>query len=118
MGKYFSEYLFFSVVLLNKTDLVKKDEINQIKSAIKVLNPKADIATTQYSKVNLDTVINTKKFNMDEAERSAGWLQSLKEELKTEAEEYGIGSFIYRSRYIISIVGSGENCFTKITKNH
>ena len=36
---------------------------------------------------------------MDKAERSAGWLQSLKEELKTEAEEYGIGSFIYKARY-------------------
>ena len=98
---YHFNIFVFSVVLLNKTDLVKKDEINQIKSAIKILNPKADIKTTQYSKVNLDTVINTKKFNMDEAERSAGWLQSLKEELKTEAEEYGIGSFIYRSRYVL-----------------
>ena len=89
------------MILLNKTDLVKKDEINQIKSAIKILNPKADIATTHYSKVNLNTVINTKKFKMDEAELSAGWLQSMKEELKTEAEEYGIGSFIYRSRYLL-----------------
>ena len=40
---------------------------------------------------------------MDKAERSAGWLQSLKEELKTEAEEYGIGSFIYRARYIHTV---------------
>ena len=49
----------FSVVLLNKTDLVNKDEINQIKSAIKILNPEAEIATTQYSKVDLNTVVNT-----------------------------------------------------------
>ena len=47
------------MVLLNKTDLVNKDEINQIKSAIKILNPEAEIATTQYSKVNLNTVVNT-----------------------------------------------------------
>ena len=86
------------MVLLNKTDLVTEKEINQIKSAVKVLNPKASIATTHYSKVELNDVVKTGKFNLEEAEQSAGWLQSLREELKTEAEEYGIGSFIYKAR--------------------
>ena len=86
------------MVLLNKTDLVTEKEINQIKSAVKVLNPKASISTTHYSKVDMNDVVKTGKFNLEEAEQSAGWLQSLREELKTEAEEYGIGSFIYKAR--------------------
>ena len=91
-------FFIFSVVLLNKTDLVKEKEINQIKSAVKILNPNASISTTKHSKIDLNDVLRTGKFNMEEAELSAGWLQSLKEELKTEAEEYGIGSFIYKAR--------------------
>ncbi len=86
------------MILLNKTDLVKDEEINKVKSAVNVLNPKAKIATTNYSKTDLSNVMKTGLFNMNEAEQSVGWLQSMREELKTEAEEYGIGSFVYRSR--------------------
>merc|ERR1719220_291115 len=89
---------FANVVLLNKTDLVKEDEINKIKAAVKVLNPKANVATTLYSKVELKSVMQTGMFKMEDAEQSAGWLQSMKEELKTEAEEYGMGSFVYKAR--------------------
>merc|ERR1719220_2790354 len=89
---------FANVVLLNKTDLVKEDEINKIKAAVKVLNPKAKLATTLYSKVELKSVMQTGMFKMEDAEQSAGWLQSMKEELKTEGEEYGIGSFVYKAR--------------------
>ena len=88
------------MVLLNKTDLVGKDEINKIKAAVKVLNPKAKVDTTLFSKVELKEVMRTGMFNMEEAEQSAGWLQSMKEELKTEAEEYGIGNFVYKARYV------------------
>ena len=91
-------FFTFSVVLLNKTDLVKEDEINKIKAAVKVLNPKANVATTLYSRVELKSVMQTGMFKMEDAEQSAGWLQSMKEELKTEAEEYGIGSFVYKAR--------------------
>ena len=93
--------LIFSVVLLNKTDLVTETEVNKIHYAVKTLNPKANIYKTQHSKVELKTVMKTQKFDFQDAELSAGWLQSLKEEVKTEAEEYGIGSFVYRARYVL-----------------
>ena len=38
-------------------------------------------------------------FNFDEAEQSAGWIEELKKDGHTpETEEYGISSFVYRSR--------------------
>ena len=70
------------MVLLNKTDLVKEDEINKIKAAVKVLNPKANVATTLYSRVELKSVMQTGMFKMEDAVQSAGWLQSMKEELR------------------------------------
>jgi len=38
-------------------------------------------------------------FNFEEAEQSAGWIEELnKEEHTPETEEYGIGSFVYRTK--------------------
>ena len=38
-------------------------------------------------------------FNFEEAEQSAGWIAELnKEEHTPETEEYGIGSFVYRTK--------------------
>jgi len=89
---------FADVILLNKYDLVDKETLGVIKSTIKRLNPRAEIITTQHSKVSLDKVINTGKFNFEEAEQSAGWLEELKKENHNpETEEYGISSFVFRN---------------------
>ncbi len=69
-----------------------------MEKAIKVLNPAAKVIRTVRSKVNFSEVMNTGLFDMDEAYGSPGWLRSMQEELKPETEEYGIGSFVYRSR--------------------
>ena len=89
---------FANVILLNKTDLVTEKESASIEKAIKVLNPSAKVIRTVKSQVPLKEVMKTNRFNMEEAERSAGWLKSLTEEMVPETEEYGISSFVYRSR--------------------
>jgi len=44
-------------------------------------------------------ILNTGLFNFEEAEQSAGWLEELKKEEHTpETEEYGISSFVYRTK--------------------
>ena len=48
-------------------------------------------------KVSMKKILNTGNFDMEQAAASAGWLQSLKNpEQSSEAEEYGITSFVYR----------------------
>ena len=48
--------------------------------------------------VDLKEILNTGKFSLERAQRSAGWLQSLMSAgpLVPETEEYGISSFVYR----------------------
>lgn len=90
---------FANVILLNKTDLVGKEQIGVLKAAIQKLNPSARIIETSHSRIDPKEILNTGLFNFEEAQQSAGWIEELnKEEHTPETEEYGIGSFVYRSK--------------------
>lgn len=90
---------FANVILLNKTDLVSANKLGVLKTAIQKLNPGARILETSFSKIDPKEILNTGMFDFEEAEQSAGWIEELnKEEHTPETEEYGIGSFVYRSK--------------------
>jgi G3E family GTPase len=90
---------FANVIILNKTDLVTADHINVLKAIIQKLNPTARIIESRFSKVDPKAILNTRSFDFEEAEQSAGWIEELnKEEHTPETEEYGISSFVYRSK--------------------
>lgn len=90
---------FANVIVLNKTDLVSEDHLGILRSSIQKLNPAAKIIETSYSQVDPKEILNTKMFDFDEAEQSAGWIEELnKDEHTPETEEYGISSFVFRSK--------------------
>lgn len=90
---------FANVIILNKTDLVSKDKLGVLRTAIQKLNPSAKIIESTFSKVEPSKILNTGLFDFEEAEQSAGWIEELnKEEHTPETEEYGISSFVYRSK--------------------
>ena len=93
---------FANVIIINKTDLVDATTLGVLKAAIKKLNPSAKIIESSFSKVEPSAILNTGLFNFEEAEQSAGWIEELnKEEHTPETEEYGIGSFVFRSKKTI-----------------
>ena len=87
---------FANVILLNKTDLVTDKEKEEVKNTIKQFNQKAEIIETIKSKVDLDKVINTGKFNFEEAEANSKWLEQDRYDVNPETEEYGVSSFLYK----------------------
>ncbi|MEL6660083.1 MAG: GTP-binding protein [Bacteroidota bacterium] len=90
---------FANVIILNKTDLVSEEHLGVLKAAIQKLNPGAKILESSFSKVAPEQILNTGLFDFEEAEQSAGWIEELnKEEHTPETEEYGISSFVYRSK--------------------
>ena len=90
---------FANVIVLNKTDLVTKEHLGLLKAAIQKLNQSAKIIETTYSKLAPKEILNTGLFNFEEAEQNAGWIEELnKDEHTPETEEYGISSFVYRSK--------------------
>ena len=89
---------FANVIIINKIDLVSEDQLEELRAIIHKLNPEASIIITEKSKVVLESVLNTGLFDYEKAEASAGWLKELENEHVPETEEYGIGSFVFRSK--------------------
>ena len=89
---------FANVILLNKVDLVTEAQLRNLYDILHKLNPEARIIPTQNSEVDLKEVIHTGLFDFEKAEASAGWIRELEQEHTPETEEYGIGSFVFRSK--------------------
>jgi G3E family GTPase len=69
-----------------------------VESALRKLNPRAEILPTTHSDVPLDHVLGTNLFDFDMAAENPGWLVEMRGEHVPETEEYGVGSFVYRAR--------------------
>jgi len=90
---------FANVVVLNKTDLVSAEELGLLKAMLRKLNAKAKFIESHNGVVSPNEILNTHLFDFDEASKSAGWIAELEKESHTpETEEYGISSFVYRSK--------------------
>ncbi len=94
---------FANIIILNKTDLLPRHQVGELRSILQKLNPKARIIESQFSKVDPALILNTGLFDFDEASQSAGWIQELENHKNgvghtPETEEYGIGSFVFRDR--------------------
>jgi G3E family GTPase len=89
---------FANVILLNKIDLVTTHQLEELHAIIHKLNPDAKIIASNHSEVPLENVLNTGMFDYEKAEASAGWIKELENEHVPETEEYGINSFVYKSK--------------------
>ncbi|MFI4876362.1 MAG: zinc metallochaperone GTPase ZigA [Blastopirellula sp. JB062] len=89
---------FANVILVNKSDLVDAEQLNLLKSILVRLNPTAQILTTEHGRVPLSRVLGTGLFRLQEAEQHPEWLTVPRGEESKETEEYGISSFVFRSR--------------------
>ncbi|MEG9437334.1 GTP-binding protein [Edaphobacter sp. HDX4] len=89
---------FANVIVINKTDMVSSEELERLGALLEQLNPAAEIVHSKYGRVPLHSILHTRLFNMEEAETSAGWVRELNGMHTPETEEYGISSFVYRTR--------------------
>lgn len=89
---------FADVLLISKTDLVKKQELDKLIAIIKTLNTDARIIPISHGKIDIDKILDTNLFDFVRAEQAPGWLKEMRGEHIPETEEYGISSFSYRAR--------------------
>ena len=91
---------FANVILINKVDLISKEQLKTVTAIIRGLNTKAKIIETTLSKVELKEVMDTKLYDLEEAQDHPLWAQELYNPNAhvPETDEYGITSFVYRAR--------------------
>mgnify|MGYP000574658051 CR=1 FL=1 len=89
---------FADVIVLNKLDLVTKEQALEVRAIIEALNPGAKIQMATRGQVPLKSVLNTGLFDYEKAASSAGWKREMQGEHTPETEEYGISSFTYRTQ--------------------
>ncbi|BDA45884.1 probable metal chaperone YciC [Coccomyxa sp. Obi] len=89
---------FADTLILNKCDLVPKEEIKRLEAILKKLNPTACIITTSFCQVDLSEVLHTNRFQLEAAAQAAGWHAELAGAAHApETEQYGVSSFVWRS---------------------
>lgn len=89
---------FADVILISKTDLAEKSEIERLLAILRTLNTSATILPISNGEVALDAVLDTQSFSFEKAQQAPGWLKEMRGEHIPETEEYGISSFAYHAR--------------------
>ena len=89
---------FCDVLLLNKCDLVGEETLDEIEEMIEVLQPRAEIICTEHGVVDPGAIVDTGRFDFEEASQSAGWMQELQEPHESAEKEHGVTSFVFESR--------------------
>lgn len=89
---------FADVILVSKGDLTTPEQLGKVTAVVKTLNPGAKVIPIVKGEVDLDEVLDTKKFDMEKAQMSPAWVRELMGEHVPETEEYGISSWVYRAR--------------------
>ena len=81
---------FCDLVILNKIDEVSSEELAKVKKVIKQLQPSAKIVETNYSKIDIQEIVDTGVFDMEKSFNNAGWLQAMDNttEVTNKVEEH------------------------------
>jgi G3E family GTPase len=98
---------FCNLILLNKASEISEDERTHVRAVIRAIQPQAEIIDCDYCDVPMERLVNTGLFNFDDVAGSAAWIQGVEgdveDEEEGEAEEYGVGTFVYYRRRPFSL---------------
>ena len=89
---------FANVLIVNKTDLISKEQADSLKEVLKKLNSSATILDCKYGAIAPNLILNTGSFRVEQTAEHGQWMQSSLTEKPSESDEFGITSFVYRSR--------------------
>lgn len=89
---------FADVIILNKTDLVSKEDLQKLIGIMKMFNTRANIVLSEFGKVDLRKVLGTGLFDFEEAEQAPGWLKELRGEHVPETK-----NMVFQALFIVLV---------------
>lgn len=120
---------FCNIILLNKASELESAELGRVREIVRAIQPKAEIIDCDYCEIDFDKILNTHMFDFDKVATSAAWIDQIENrhdddehdddehdhhhehhhehhhhhDDEGEAEEYGIGTFVYYRREPMNI---------------
>ncbi len=85
------------ILLLNKIDKTPKNEIKKLKKLLRLMNPRATMIEASFGEVRIEKIVDTNIFDINVAEDSSLWVTELEKESGSESDEYGIGTYVYKT---------------------
>ena len=79
---------FCNIIMLNKAAEVEPKDLDKLKHIIKAIQPKAEIFECNYGDVDLDKIVNTRKFDWETVATSAGWIQEIEAERNEDHHDH------------------------------
>ncbi len=114
---------FCDIILLNKASEISPEELAHLRAVIKAIQPKAEIHECDYGDVSLDKILNTNLFDFEKVATSARWIEAMQDEddeleneESGEALEYGIETFVWKSRRPMTLEAFDELVSSKWPK--
>ena len=91
---------FADLVILNKTNDAGASKTDAARKIIRSLNADTEIIETNYSRVQIDKIMDTGLFDFEKAHEHPLWAKELYgfADHIPETEEYGVNSYVYRAR--------------------
>ena len=92
---------FCSTLVLNKTDTVTPEQIRELKAIVRSLQKDAVIVEAEQGNVPMDQLLDTGRFDFNNAYNSAAWIDAMEHPEghdDPEVLEYDIETFVYARR--------------------
>ncbi|WP_435156646.1 CobW family GTP-binding protein [Haladaptatus sp. DFWS20] len=93
---------FCDLLLLNKCDAIPDESLDEVAALVRELQPTAELIRTTYADVPADTILETGRFDFDDARRSSGWKRALAggggaEDKHDKHDDHGHGEHAHNS---------------------
>jgi len=93
---------FCNLMILNKTDLLTKEQLEEVKKGLRDLQQEAEMISCTHGDVDLDVILNREDFDFEEVEAFSAVQRALNncehDDEKACVDEYGISSFVFEER--------------------
>ncbi len=93
---------FCNVILLNKTDLLTDQQLEEVKAGLRDIQQEAEMIPCVHGEIDLDVILNREDFDFDEVEACSSVNKALNhcehEDEKACVDEYGISSFVFEEK--------------------
>ena len=78
---------FCNTIVMNKVDSLSKTDLEHVKAVVRALQPEAKMIETNYGKVEMKDILDTKQFDFEKVGNSAAWAKELMKETSPEDED-------------------------------